>query len=632
MTYRFIICILSIVFLNNVSIAKWASVEDASIKISKYNITLKVKKDGTYEKIVENEMEILKENSRDMASQYKLYYDGDSEKITILEAKTISQGKEYKISQDLIEDKPLASAHNGFDQYRQILLAFPKIEIGSKIYIKYKLDVSKPYLNNFFSDLTYFGNRELITNANIRLSSEIPLHIKVNDPEHALKIYKDKENNFHNMEISLNKDLYQEAINEPYNGIVNQNRFTWVSISSMDKWEDLAISEAKQNYDKIYKQALPKDFEEILNLASKEQAEDKKINIVTSMLNDKIQYLSDRTSVNGRFAPRDLKQTSESQLGDCKDFSAATVAILTKMGYKAQFALVMRGSGNLAPEILPGAESFNHVFVKVTGKNGKIYWVDPTNVQSMTDGIFSDIANKPILILDSENPSYERTPNIDPLHSQIIRQEEVELIDHNELKITGKSILKNESAIFLTAAELFTSKETLQDRLLNMISNTSLDETNKKYIKLPDLKSRIVKDVEVEYSYQQDNKLSKTNLGKAINLEYSKFDINSFIDVSKDTISDIFLGSPYSLKKKTIFKNIKAKNIELLNNEVDSKWLYISRKLSADENNILVVEDYFILKQDLIKNKDLETSEFINLKKYLEQNFKAVSLVFEPIN
>ena len=33
-------------------------------------------------------MEILKEDSRDMASQYKLYYDGDSEKITILEAKT----------------------------------------------------------------------------------------------------------------------------------------------------------------------------------------------------------------------------------------------------------------------------------------------------------------------------------------------------------------------------------------------------------------------------------------------------------------------------------------------------------------------------------------------------------------
>ena len=268
----------------------------------------------------------------------------------------------------------------------------------------------------------------------------------------------------------------------------------------------------------------------------------------------------------------------------------------------------------------------------MTGKNGKIYWVDPTNIQSMVNGIFADIADKPILILDSKNPSYERTPSIDPLHAQIINESEVELFSQDKLKITGKTILKNESAIFITAAELFSSKESLQDRILNMISNTSLDETNHKYIKLPDLKSRIVKDIEVEYSYQQDNNLSKTNLGKAINLEYSKSDINSFIDVSKDTISDIFLGSPYSLKKKTIFKNIKVKNIELLNNEVDSKWLYISRKLSTGNNNTLIVEDYFLLKKDLIKNEELETSEFLNLKKNLEQNFEAVSLVFDIIN
>ena len=123
MTIRFIICLLYIVIFNSKSHAKWANLNQASLKVSKYNVDIKVKEDVTYEEIIENEMEILKEDSRDMASQYKFHYDGDSEKITILEAKTITQGKEYKISSDLIEDKPLASASNGFDQYRQILLA-----------------------------------------------------------------------------------------------------------------------------------------------------------------------------------------------------------------------------------------------------------------------------------------------------------------------------------------------------------------------------------------------------------------------------------------------------------------------------------------------------------------------------
>lgn len=90
------------------------------------------------------------------------------------------------------------------DKFYQL---FPKIEIGSKIYIKYKNEVLKPYLVNFFSDVIYFGNRELITDAYIKISSEIPLHIKVNDPEHALKIYKDKDNSFHNIEITLNKNF-----------------------------------------------------------------------------------------------------------------------------------------------------------------------------------------------------------------------------------------------------------------------------------------------------------------------------------------------------------------------------------------------------------------------------------------
>jgi hypothetical protein len=38
--------------------------------------------------------------------------------------------------------------------------------------------------------------------------------------------------------------------------------------------------------------------------------------------------------------------------------------------------------------------------VKVTNKKGIVNWIDPTNFDSMADGIFPDIANKMVLILD----------------------------------------------------------------------------------------------------------------------------------------------------------------------------------------------------------------------------------------
>ena len=72
---------------------------------------------------------------------------------------------------------------------------------------------------------------------------------------------------------------------------------------------------------------------------------------------------------------------------------------------------------------------FNHAFLKVTSKTGKIYWIDPTNNVSMATGVFSDIANKMVLILDSKEPAYERSENVDPRHSERIYLRKLEIID-----------------------------------------------------------------------------------------------------------------------------------------------------------------------------------------------------------
>lgn len=622
-----VFCFLFLIITANTSNAKWAGYEEADIKRTLNNYSISIKKDGSSENISEEEFEILKESGRDYAAHYTLFYDGDSEKIEIIEAKTIYQGKEYPIDPKFIEDKPLASASDGFDQMHQILLAFPKVEIGSKIYLKWKTTHTKSPLANFFADFFDFGKNEWTTNANLKLNSELPLHILVNDPENSLKITKDKEDNFQNLEISLTKEIYKSTINEPQNGIENPELYTWVSVSSLNKWEDFSKAIAKQNFNKIYNQNLPIEFAHIAKIASEKEGELEQINSVTSMLSEKIQYLSDRTSVEGRFAPRNLEQVSNSQLGDCKDFSSATVAILSKMGYKAQFALVMRGEGNFAPYTLPYIGAFNHVMVKITSKTSKIYWIDPTNLQSMAGGIFPDIANKPSLVLDSNEPVYEKTPSIDPNHAQILTYREIEIFSDYKVVEKGTITLKNEEAFRITGAELVTSKSNIEDSILNSLSGTNLDSTNKKEITIPDLKSRIVKDIAIEYSFQQDNKLSQTNLGKALKLNYNKLAIDNFIHASQDTVCNLYIGEPYSYKRKTIIKNIDAKNAESLNKEIRTKWIDISRKLSF-KNRTLTIDETITAKQELILNKDLITPEFLELKGNLEQNFRDVLLVF----
>lgn len=619
--------IFLIILTSNISFAKWADYSNAAIRKDICNYQITVKKDGSSESVIEEEFEILKDSAREHAAHYTLTYTADNDKIIILEAKTIFKGKEYNVDKKFIEDKPLASSAAGFDQMNQILLAFPKAEIGAKIYIKYKQISTKSPLKNFYDNFFVIGLREWITQANLNIKSELPLHLLVNDPDKVLAVKTDKPDNFNKLDISLIKEIYKDITNEPDNAIPNYNSLTWVSVSSMNSWNDVAIAFAKQNFNKIYAQKLPDIFLEIVEIAKKEKDEVDQINNVTSTLNNKIQYMMDNRTIEGRLMPRNLDQIAKSQLGDCKDFSAATVAILTKMGFKAQFALVFRGRGNFLPEFLPGIGSFNHVFVKVTSKSGKIYWIDPTNIQSMADGIFSDIANKPILILDSLDPSYEKVPNIDPQHAQSIHKREFEILNNNKVIEKGNITLKNEEAVPITGAMLFTSEENLKNFILSQLSGTTLDESNNVSIVMPDLHSRIVKDISIDYSYEQDNRLFKTNLGLGMDLSYNKLGIDNFVHVNKDVVSDIFIGSPNTFKRQTIIRNVDIKNPEALNSNIDTKWLSISRNLNFS-NRVLTIDDIITVKSEVIKNDELKSPEFIKLKQDLETDFKDVALIF----
>ena len=625
---KLIWCMLVLIIISASVQAKWAGIENAIIKTS-FDQNINVNKDGTIKETVTEQSEILKEPGRDFAANYTLQYNGSSEKIKILEAKTIYKGKEYKLDKNLIEDKPLASSPGGFDQKRQILLAFPKAEIGAKIFLKYDKIITEVPLDKFYANTLIFGDRWFMYKAHIKLHSQIPLHILVNDPEKVLSIAKDKDDNFHNMEITLTKPLYKKAINEPEFNIVNNKYLTWVSVSSLTKWEDLA-TRFGQLYTKVFTQTLPQDFIKIADLAAQRKDEVEQINTVTSLLNDKVQYMGDWRTIRGGIIPRDLDKISKTQLGDCKDFAASTAAILTKLGYKAQVALVRRGIRSFYPDSLPDGAAFNHAFVKVTNKQGKVLWIDPTNFQSMADGIFPDIAGKMALVLDTKQPSYEKVANIDPQHAQNISTRQIDIINDSKIIESGSVTLKNEKAYSLAGATLQTSEATIKDFIYNFLSHSRLEEKNKKNLQLPDLKSRIVKDISFNYTFEQENRVLKTNLGQALKLIYDSLEI--FFDISQDSVTDIVVDAPYTATKQTIIKNINVQNIESLNKEIKTPWLYVSRKCSLNSNRDLQIDDTIVVYKNLIANTELKTPEFIQLKDDLEKNFKDVAVVFTKRN
>lgn len=619
-----------ILILSSASQAKWAAPEDAAIKIS-YDQQITINADGTSQEIREVKFKILKEPGRDIAANYTLRYNGNSEKIKIITAKTIYKNQEYKLDSKLLEDKPLASAHGGFDQTRQILLAFPKAEIGADICLKYSVITTEVPLSNFYAAVFDFGNNTLTDKAHVTLQSKIPLYLLSNDPKQVLIINKDNKNGkIFNLEINLKRPFYQSVINEPRFGVLNNKYLTWVSVSSLNKWEDLGVK-FNESYKKVFTQNLPKDFTQIANTATKKTTDIEKINTVTSMLSDKIQYMGDWRTVHGQVIPRDLGKISSTQLGDCKDFAAATAAILHKIGFKTQIAMIRRGEKSFYPKTLPSIAAFNHAFVKVIGKDNKVYWIDPTNFQSMAGSIFPDIANKVALVIDAIYPKYEKVANIDFQKAQTILMREIEVLKDNKIIETGKFILQNENAYGLTGAALQASESNIKDMLYNILSDSFLEEKNKKSLKLPNLKSRITKDIVLTYKFEQDNRIIKTNLGQAFKINYKWLD--NFFDISSDYITDVFVfDHPSSYKRQTIIKNISIKNIESLNKKIHTPWLLVERKCFINKNNDAQIDDNIIIYKNLIPNQELKTPEFTALKEVLIKDFKDVAVVFSLKN
>ncbi|WP_250310873.1 hypothetical protein [Rickettsia endosymbiont of Oedothorax gibbosus] len=164
---------------------------------------------------------------------------------------------------------------------------------------------------------------------------------------------------------------------------------------------------------------------------------------------------------------------------------------MQKLDYKVQPIIVMRGITNFSnPDALPNMGNFNHVMLKVTNKKGKVYWIDPTNLVSMAQGIFPDIANKIALLLDTQEAGYTKVANIQPETSQTISCEEL-VIKNNIVELSGQFDLKGEVASGMSGWGLYYSTEQLKDFTFRRLSGEYLNEEDKKFLELPDLTSRI---------------------------------------------------------------------------------------------------------------------------------------------
>ncbi len=604
--------------------ARFATLHDAPTEIQGFNRTIEVKADGRSQTVIEMSIKVLNESGRSNFATQPLMYDESTQKLKILSAKTIDEGVEYSVDQNSIEDRQVASQATGFSSYRQVLVSYPRVHVGSVLYLKYELDQVQPDLKGAFSAEFVYGREGYWTQSEVKVVSQIPLNIRTNDPEKYLDV-KVQESVPQTLTISLKRPVIKQLMEEE--GPLDYKNFPWVSVSSFKDWSELA-QRISPEYEKVLKKPLPPFFEamakEVELTVGTSLHSMRAINLVTSLLAEKIRYMGDWRTISGRFYPHSLDQMAQDRNGDCKDFATLTSALLRRLGFQADPALVRRGGFYGDPTDIPSLGAFDHAIVRVR-LEGKDLWVDPTNFVSFAHGLFPDIEDRWALPLSLSSKGRERIPAADPEKNQMVLRQNVHFLSQREVRVDGTFEEKGATAIGLTGASLRTSPQNIEYQILSTID--WVEQMKSWKFKPYTLNSRVVVDVLFEFEYEKTGAELKTNGGRGYPLQH-RF-LPAILARTQTRVGDLHvMFQPCVLRRVTMLRKAHLKGRKSLNCRLQSPWLDVSREIVQKSSGI-EVDDSFKFKKALIPHSDLLTPEFLKFQQNLENCMSRVALMFE---
>jgi transglutaminase-like putative cysteine protease len=377
------------------------------------NVHIEVKKDGTASIREHYEYSI---HSREGIKKYGIYtqqYNPALERYRVLKMETRNGGEVKPVPANLIEDKPVASNLSGFDAINQFKAAFPDVREGSVLVVDIQRTIFRTKLPGLFEYVFKFGGEEHIERAEIEVVSELPLFWEVNDRWDIVDAQQEIGNGVYRVSARNKRSTYFKVVHEEQS-LQTDEDLPYLAMSTVKDWRDLGHSMSSL-WESRLKSPLPVPFRKIANEISPLASEDAKIDTMLNLVSERLRYHGDWRPVEGTDVPRPLADIGTQGFGDCKDFSAVSVAILRHAGMTAYPVFVERGRhAPTARLIVPRLDAFDHVVVFVRGKDGKSRWFDPTNAFRPSSLIPEDIADRPGLLLAGGSSELVRLPTEDP--------------------------------------------------------------------------------------------------------------------------------------------------------------------------------------------------------------------------
>lgn len=408
------------------------------LKIIHSQVDYQLNTDGSYIKTEEQVVQPLSKEGVEMVASDSLGFSSKREQYTEILAYTQkADGRKITVRGDKIftQEDPAAQGAPQYSDYKYRSFAYPDVEIGDKVVLHSKLNVTEGSFKGHFTQTESVNPTVVVELAEVSLSQPVsmpPLNFEVRgwqaDPV-------TETNGLRRYHWTYRQPKATQIYGDDYVSAIDFAPL--IVMSSFTGWKQLADAYHQGAVDKAEPTA------EIKALADKitagQTTRDGQAKALYDWVRSNIRYVGIWLG-NGGIVPHKADETLQNRYGDCKDKATLLQALLAAKNIPSQHVLLNLGSSFYRAKVA-NSVSFNHAILYIPELNT---YLDATAELIPYGSLPFDDSGKPVVL---EDGTLATTPISSAQRDAL--QIKSDLVLNEQGKLTGKTQIQASGAFNL---------------------------------------------------------------------------------------------------------------------------------------------------------------------------------------
>jgi tetratricopeptide (TPR) repeat protein/transglutaminase-like putative cysteine protease len=357
--------------------AAWKAVpkeflEDASACVLYSGITNIVEEDGTTETITHEITRLNSRKSVEKLGEYRtIAYDPSYQKIVLHEARVLkADGRTVPVEPKHVQLRDQITDYFVYDQDKQVIISFPKLEVGDAIEVKWTVRGQNPeFQGHFFSRYAFGDDRYpvVLDELRVRLPKKRALKYASIGGKVEPEVKEEGDCHTYHWRVTNRREPPQDENLPPREELRLE-----VLCSTFTSWDQ--VLEWKRNLRSDCWQCTPEIQQVVKEVTKGLRTPLEKARALTYWVRRNIRYIS--AGEKHDFTPHPPTRVLANRFGDCKDQTQLLAVMFGEIGVPVSLAtLATQGEGQVVAEV-PSPWG-NHAILLVV-IDGKQHWIDPT--------------------------------------------------------------------------------------------------------------------------------------------------------------------------------------------------------------------------------------------------------------